>query len=49
MPALEPNVYTNFTLTPEDGPINVLLVDTLNTAVGDQANTRRQLLASSRP
>ena len=45
MPALEPNVYTNFTLAPEDGPINVLLVDTLNTAVGDQANARRQLLA----
>jgi VWFA-related protein len=44
IPRLEPNVYTNFALAPEDGPINLLLVDTLNTSVDDQVNTRRQLL-----
>jgi len=45
MPKLEPNTYTNFTPTPDDSPINVLLVDTLNTSVNDQANVRQKLIA----
>jgi VWFA-related protein len=43
MPKLEANTYTNFTLAPESGPINVLLIDYLNTPIEGQANARRQL------
>jgi VWFA-related protein len=45
IPKLEPNVYTNFTPMPENGSANVLLVDSLNTAVDKQVDMRRQLLA----
>lgn len=45
MPKLEPNTYTNFTPVPEDAPINVLLIDTLNTPINDQANVRQKLIA----
>lgn len=43
MPKLALNTYTNLTLTPEGSPINILLVDTLNTPLADQANARQQL------
>jgi VWFA-related protein len=45
MPKLEPNTYTNFTVVPENSPINVLLIDNLNTPIDGQANTRRQLVS----
>jgi VWFA-related protein len=41
----EPNVYTNITLTPQSGPINILLVDMLNTPLDAQVNVRRQLVS----
>jgi VWFA-related protein len=44
-PAIEPNVYTNFTLMPEGEPVTLLVFDILNTPVEKQANARRQLLA----
>ena len=45
MPKLEANIYTNFTVVPENSPINVLLIDYLNTPVDGQANARRQLVS----
>ncbi len=45
MPKLEPNTYTNFTVVPENAPINVLLIDYLNTPIEGQANARRQLVS----
>lgn len=45
IPPLGPNTYTNFIPTPEDAPTNVLLIDTLNTPIADQANTRQKLIA----
>ena len=45
MPKLEPNTYTNFTVVPENSPINVLLIDNLNTPIEGQANARRQLIS----
>jgi VWFA-related protein len=45
MPKLEPNTYTNFTVVPENLPINVLLIDNLNTPIDAQANTKRQLIS----
>jgi VWFA-related protein len=45
MPKLEPNTYTNFTVVPENSPINVLLIDNLNTPIDAQANTKRQLIS----
>jgi VWFA-related protein len=41
---LPANTFTNFTPAPDHGPINVLLLDTLNTPVGDQPVIRRQML-----
>jgi len=43
MPKLAPNTYTNLTLSPDGAPINILLVDSLNTPLTDQANARQQL------
>ncbi len=43
MPKLAPNTYTNLTLSPDGSPINILLVDSLNTPLTDQANARQQL------
>jgi VWFA-related protein len=43
-PKLEPNVYTNFTLTREGEPVTLLVFDILNTPVEKQAYARRQLL-----
>ncbi len=45
MPRLEPNTFTNFTFVTEGSPLNVLLIDTLNTQVNDQANSRQKLIA----
>src|ERR1700722_12690299 len=45
MPKLEPNTYTNFTVVPENSPINVLLIDNLNTPIDAQASTKRQLIS----
>lgn len=45
IPKLEPNTYTNFTLAPQDGPSSLLLIDTLNTPVNDQAAARQKLIA----
>src|SRR5580698_6149725 len=36
-PAIEPNVYTNFTLMPEGEPVTLLVFDILNTPVEKQA------------
>jgi VWFA-related protein len=47
-PKLEANVYTDFPETMETGPINLLILDLLNTPVDKQADARRQLLASLR-
>lgn len=44
MPALPPGVFTNITTTPIGGPVNILLLDTLNTAMTDQSRVRLQLL-----
>ena len=41
---LGPNVFTNFTYTPNNGPLNVLLMDALNTPIADQAYVRQQML-----
>jgi VWFA-related protein len=42
--ALGPNVFTNITDTPSDGPLNVLLMDALNTPMADQMYVREQML-----
>jgi VWFA-related protein len=42
--ALGPNVFTNVTDTPTDGPLNVLLMDALNTPMADQLYVREQML-----
>jgi VWFA-related protein len=44
MPTLPPGVFTNITTAPTNGPINILLLDTLNTAMSDQSRVRLQLL-----
>jgi VWFA-related protein len=42
--ALGPNVFTNVADTRTDGPLNVLLMDALNTPVADQMYLRQQML-----
>jgi VWFA-related protein len=44
MPALPPGLFTDFTPVPDKGPLNVLLVDGLNTPLADQVYLRQQLL-----
>lgn len=39
-----PNVFTNYTETPGNGAVNVLLMDALNTPLADQAYLHRQML-----
>lgn len=39
-----PNVFTNYTETPPNGALNVLLLDALNTPLTDQMALRRQML-----
>jgi VWFA-related protein len=51
MPKLPPNMFTNYTPAPASGAVTILLLDSLNTPVQDQAYVRQQLLAylKSRP
>lgn len=44
MPALPPGLFTDFTPVPDKGPLNVLLIDGLNTPLAEQAYLRQQLL-----
>ena len=39
-----PNVFTNYTETPGNGALNILLLDALNTPLSDQVYLRRQML-----
>jgi VWFA-related protein len=41
---LAPNVFTNLSDMPENGPLNVLLMDALNTPMADQMYVREQML-----
>jgi VWFA-related protein len=41
---LAPNVFSNFSDTPDNGPLNVLLMDALNTPMADQMYLREQML-----
>jgi VWFA-related protein len=45
MPKLAPSVFTNYTPAPVVGAVNVVLLDTLNTPLQNQAYVRSQLLA----
>ena len=45
MPPLPAGVFTNETPAPPSGAVNLLLLDTLNTPLKDQAYVRQQLLA----
>ena len=45
MRKLPPGVFTNYTPAPANGAVNVLLLDSLNTPMADQAYVRQQLLA----
>ncbi|MGD0445255.1 MAG: VWA domain-containing protein [Edaphobacter sp.] len=45
MPKLAPGVFTNYTPAPAVGAVNVILLDTLNTPLQNQAYVRSQLLA----
>ena len=46
MPALPPGVFTNYEPTPtDDGPLNILLVDRLNTPLAGQSVLHDQLVA----
>jgi VWFA-related protein len=42
--ALGPNVFTNVTGTASDGPLNILLMDVMNTPMADQIYLREQML-----
>jgi VWFA-related protein len=42
--ALAPNVFTNISDTSSNGPLNVLLMDALNTPIADQMYVREQML-----
>lgn len=43
MPPLPPGIFTNYTPVPPDSTLNVILIDTLNTPMKDQAYVRAQL------
>lgn len=45
MPTLPPGIFTNYTPTPANGAVNLVLLDTLNTQLRDQSYVRQQLLA----
>jgi len=52
IPKLEPGVFTNYSPTPSDGALNILLFDALNTPMKDQAFVKQQMmkyLATPRP
>lgn len=44
MPDLGVNVFTNYTPVSTNGPLNILLLDALNTPMQYQANVRQQML-----
>lgn len=44
VPRLGVNVFTNYTPTPPDNSLNILLLDTLNTPLTDQEHARQQIL-----
>lgn len=44
IPNLGINVFTNYTPTQPDAPLNVLLLDAVNTPITDQAHIRQQML-----
>ena len=44
-PKLPPGVYTNFEATPDNGPLNVLLLDRLNTPLTSQSYVQNQLVS----
>ncbi len=44
MPQLPPHVYTNEPPVPVADAVNVLLLDALNTPLGDQSNVRREMI-----
>jgi VWFA-related protein len=41
---LAPNVFSNVSDTPDNGPLNILLMDALNTPMADQMYVREQML-----
>jgi VWFA-related protein len=43
-PALPSNTYSNVPAYPETGAVNVLLLDALNTPIGDQERVRRMMI-----
>jgi VWFA-related protein len=45
MPKLPPGIFTNYSPAPANGAVDVLLLDTLNTPIADQAYARQQILA----
>jgi VWFA-related protein len=45
VPTMPPGYFSNFSPTPANGAVNVLLLDALNTPMKDQAVVRQQLLA----
>ena len=44
-PALPPDTYSNVPVYPETSAVNVLLLDALNTPMGDQEQVRKQMIA----
>lgn len=44
-PILPPGTYSNVPVYPESSAVNVLLLDALNTPMGDQEQVRRQMIA----
>jgi VWFA-related protein len=44
MPKLDPGVFTNFSVAPENGALNILLLDKLNTPMDAQTEVRDQVL-----
>ncbi len=44
-PALPPGTYSNIPAYPESSAVNVLLLEALNTPMGDQEQVRRQMIA----
>ena len=43
VPKMPPGIFTNYTPTPDNGAVNVLLLDALNTPMKDQSFVRDQL------
>jgi VWFA-related protein len=44
LPKLPPGTFTNFSIAPENGALNILLLDALNTPLKDQMVVRDQML-----